>query len=153
MRARRHYVVAMAIRVATLPLLLLSLGACQRGDTYTAEEETARQFALALESQDTVKMRELSLPIAGSKMAAALSELPRAYTDFGADPRVIRRGNPQSLNFFAPSRKLTACGGGTAIALALSTQPRQPRVASFRPAPDPSSAATDRCHDLVRTLP
>jgi hypothetical protein len=51
------------------------------------QEETARRFALALQAGDTVKMRQLSLPISGSKMATAFAEVPRASTDFGQERR------------------------------------------------------------------
>jgi len=108
---------------------LLFLCACQR-TAYSAQEETARRFALALQAGDTVTMRQLSLPIAGSKMATAFAEVPRASTDFGSDPLIVRRGNPKSPDFFIASRKLSACHGGILVVVAPGTTPR---VATLRP--------------------
>jgi hypothetical protein len=127
-------------------LLLAPLSACHHQSVYASEEQTARQFALALQAGDTVTMRRLSLPVAGAKMATAFGEIPRAYTDFGPAPLVVRRGNPQSVDFFVSSRKLTACQGGVLIAV---SQGHNPRVTAFAPAPDASSAANDPCHALV----
>jgi|SRR5579862_1448932 hypothetical protein len=121
-------------RRGAVSLVLLSLLACGKASTYALEEETARQFALALQAGDTTKMRELSMPIAGSKMATAMGEIPRAYTDFGTDLRVVRRGNPHSLEFFVASRKLTACDGGVRIVLGPG---KRPLVVAFSPRPDP----------------
>jgi hypothetical protein len=127
-------------------LLLAPLCACQHQSVYDLEEQTARQFALALQAGDTVTMRRLSLPFAGAKMTTAFGEIPRAYTDFGPAPLVVRRGNPQSVDFFVSSRTLTACHGGVLIAI---SQGHEPRVAAFAPNPDASSAANDPCHALV----
>ena len=135
------------IRTIRLSVLLLApLSACQHPSVYALQEQTARQFALALQAGDTVVMRRLSLPVAGAKRATALGEIPRAYTDFGPTPLVVRRGNPQSVDFFVSSRKLTACRGGVLIAV---SQGPNPRVAAFAPNPDASSAADDPCHALV----
>ena len=127
-------------------LLLAPLCACRRPSVYDSEEQTARQFALALQAGDTVAMRRLSLPVAGAKMATAFGEIPRAYTDFGPAPLVVRRGNPQSVDFFVSSRKLTACHGGVLISVSLG---HEPRVTAFAPNPDATSAADDPCHALV----
>jgi hypothetical protein len=110
---------------------LLFLCACHQ-TAYSAQEETARRFALALQAGDTVKMRQLSLPIAGSKMATAFAEVPRASTDFGSDPVVVRRGNPKAPDFFIASRKLSACHGGVLIVVSPGTG-TTPRVATLRP--------------------
>jgi hypothetical protein len=135
------------IRTFRISLLLLApLCACQHPSVYASQEQTAREFALALQAGDTVTMRRLSLPVAGAKMAAAFGEIPRAYTDFGPAPAVVRRGNPQSSDFFVSSRKLAACNGGVLIAV---SQGQQPRVAAFALNPDASSAADDPCHALV----
>jgi hypothetical protein len=113
----------------TTSCALLFLCACHQ-TAYSAQEATARRFALALQAGDTVKMRQLSLPIAGSRMATAFAEVPRASTDFGSDPVVVRRGNPKAPDFFIASRKLSACHGGVLIVVSPGTTPR---VATLRP--------------------
>jgi hypothetical protein len=110
---------------------VLFLWACHR-TPYSVQEDTARRFALALQAGDTVKMRQLSLPIAGSRMATAFAEVPREFTDFGSNPLVVRRGNPKSPDFFIASRKLSACHGGVLIVVSPGTT-TTPRVATLRP--------------------
>jgi hypothetical protein len=101
-----------------------------------------------VQAGDSVKMRELSMPLAGAKMAAALGELPRAYTDFGDNLTVVRRGNPGTPDFFVASRRLSACHGG--IMISVSPDKKHPQVATFGPAPDMDSLADDPCAGFVR---
>jgi hypothetical protein len=101
-----------------------------------------------VQAGDSVKMRELSMPLAGAKMAAALGDLPRAYADFGDNLRVVRRGNPGTPDFYVASRRLAACHGG--IVILVSPDKKHPRVATFRPAPDMESQADDPCAGFMR---
>jgi hypothetical protein len=117
-------------------LVLICAIACSRENHYDEQAHTARLFARALAQRDTVKMRELSTPVAGSRMAMVLGEIPPIYMDFGGDsPTVVREGNPYSTNFLVPSRALRSCHGG----LLISVSPgEQSRVSWIRLEPDAS---------------
>lgn len=78
-------------------VIFVCLLACSGENQYDVQARTASLFARALYQRDTVRMRQLSTPIAGARMALALGEIPRMYTDFGEGiPAVVRLGNPKS---------------------------------------------------------
>lgn len=106
-------------------LVLVCATACARENRYDQEARTAARFARAMVQHDTVTMRELSTPIAGSRMAVVLREIPPTYIDFGrGSPSVIRVGNPRSTDFFVASRSLRSCHGGLLISVTPGGPPR-----------------------------
>ncbi len=123
--------------------MLVCAMACTRGNRYDEEARVASSFARAVAQHDTVGMRELSTPVAGSRMAMALREIPPMYTDFGGDsPTVVRQGSPQSTNFFVASRSLRACHGGLLISV---TPGETARVSWIRLEPEAGAAGADAC--------
>jgi hypothetical protein len=145
----RHIVDHEIWRRLCAAIMLIWVIACSRENRYDEQARTGNLFARALARHDTVEMRALSTPIAGSRMAVVLREIPPEYMDFsGGSPTVVREGNPSSTDFFVASRALRSCHGGLLISITPGDAP--PRVSSIRLEPRASESNADPCRVPTR---
>jgi hypothetical protein len=121
---------------------------------FGAMKRTARAFAVALESKDTLRLRELSRGDLQRDIVAMLRDLPPAYAQFARPtPEVITAqggglyASPVSATFLVRSTLLKTCSGG--VELYVLVLNAQPRVQSIRLVPALDSIDDETCRVAI----
>jgi hypothetical protein len=141
-------------RNAVVAVVTTVVAACFGSRDFGDARRTAVRFAEALHAGDTVAMRSLSMPEAGTHMVQLRSELPPAYLVFGDPLHSIRTvsgggvyGSGAQTVFRIPSARLGSCDGGLDIAV-IKVGGEQ-RVSFVRPDPPIDSVSDDACRAAI----